>query len=173
MYCAKNRNENHILPGGEYLLESLIQMGISMDKYKTSTLGQALKKVFHNKMTVDESVELAKKEIAETFEQKLQNPETDTYDGFYGDEIGICPLCIGKVVKGRYGYGCMNYKEGCKFRIGGVICKRVISLSNAKMLLEKGKSAKIQGFTSKGGKSFDAVPKLEAGKVIFDFSENI
>jgi hypothetical protein len=145
-------------------------MGISMDKYKTSTLGQALKKVFRNEMTVDESVDLAKTEISEVFEEKQQTLETDTYNGFYGDEVGTCPLCNGKVVKSKYGYGCMNYKEGCKFRIGGVICKRVISLANAKMLLETGKSAKIQGFTSKAGKPFDAVLKLEAGKVVFDFS---
>ncbi len=169
-YIELKKDVYYILPGGEYLIESLIQMGISMDKYKTSTLGQALKKVFHKKMTVDESVELAKKEIFEIFEVNHYDLETDTYNGFYGDEAGVCPLCNGKVVKGKYGYGCMNYKEGCKFRIGGVICKRVISLSNAKMLLETGKSAKIQGFTSKAGKPFDAVLKLEAGKVIFDFS---
>lgn len=169
-YIELKKDVYYILPDGEYLIESLIQMGISMDKYKTSTLGQALKKVFRDEMTVDESVDLAKTEIAEVFAQKQQTPETDTYNGFYGDEVGTCPLCSGKVVKSKYGYGCMNYKEGCKFRIGGVICKRVISLANAKMILETGKSAKIQGFTSKAGKPFDAVLKLEAGKVIFDFS---
>ena len=169
-YIELKKDVYYILPDGEYLIESLIQMGISMDKYKTSTLGQALKKVFHNDMTVDQSVELAKNEISVIFVEKEQTPETDTYNGFYGDEAGTCPLCGGKVVKGKYGYGCMNYKEGCKFRIGGVICKRVISLANAKILLETGKSAKIQGFTSKAGKPFDAVLKLEDGKVVFDFT---
>ncbi len=169
-YIELKKDVYYILPDGEYLIESLIQMGISMDKYKTSTLGQALKKVFRNEMTVDESVLLAKKEISEIFEEKQQTAETDTYNGFYGDEVGTCPLCGGNVVKGKYGYGCMNYKEGCKFRIGNVICKRVISLANAKMLLETGKTVKIQGFTSKAGKPFDAVLKLEDGKVVFDFS---
>lgn len=142
-----------------------------MDKYKTSTLGQALKKVFHSEMTIDESVALTKKEIAEVFEEKTQSPEMDTYNGFYGDEIGICPLCKGKVTKGRYGYGCMNYKEGCKFKISGVICKRIISVANAKSLLETGKTTKIQGFTSKTGKLFDAVLKMEDdGRIVFDFT---
>ncbi len=169
-YIQLNKDVYTILPGGEYLIESLVQMGISMDKYKTSALGQALKKVFHNVMTVDESVELAKTEILEVFKAKQQTPEADTYNGFYGDEVGACPLCNGKVVKGKYGYGCLNYKEGCKFNISGVICKRVISLANAKLLLETGKSTKIQGFTSKAGKPFDAALKLESGKVVFDFS---
>lgn len=169
-YIELKKDVYYILPEGEYLIESLIHMGISMDKYKTSTLGQALKKVFHNEMAVDDSVNLAKEEISEVFVEKQQTPETDTNSGFSGDEVGTCPLCGGKVVKGKYGYGCVNYKEGCKFRIGGVICKRVISLSNAKMLLETGKSAKIQGFTSKAGKPFNAVLKMDNGKVVFDFS---
>lgn len=169
-YIELKKDVYYILSGGEYLIESLIQMEISMDKYKTSALGQALKRVFHNEISVDESVELAKAEIAEVFSNKQQTAETDTYNGFYGDEAGTCPLCGGKVVKGRYGYGCMNYKEGCKFHIGGFICKRVISLVNARLLLETGKTNKIIGFTSKAGKPFDAVLKLEEGKIVFDFS---
>lgn len=169
-YIELRKDVYHILPGGEYLIESLMQMGIAMDKYKTSSLGQALKKVYRNEITVDESVNLAKTEISEVFNETTQTPETDTYNGFYKDEVGTCPLCNGKVLKGKYGYGCMNYKEGCKFRISGVICKRVISLSNAKLLLETGKSAKIQGFTSKAGKPFDATLKLEEGKIVFDFT---
>lgn len=170
-YIQLNKDVYTILPGGEYLIESLVHMGISMDKYKTSALGQALKKVYRNEITVDESVELAKTEIAEVFtQQQVQAPEVDTDNGFYGDEVGICPLCGGTVIKSKYGYSCKNYKEGCKFSIGGLICKRVISLVNAKMLLETGRTAKIQRFTSKKGKPFDAVLKLEAGKVVFDFS---
>ena len=65
----------------------------------------------------------------------------------------------------------MGYKQGCKFRINGVICNRVISLSNATQLLKTGKSFKIQGFVSpRTGKSFDAVLKLENNEVKFDFS---
>ena len=169
-YIELKKDVYRILPDGIYLIESLTYMGISMDKYKTSTLGQALKKVFRGEMTVGESVELAKKEIAEVFEQKPSSPETDTDSGFYRAEVGDCPLCGGRVVKGKYGYGCLNYKEGCKFRISGVICKRVISLSNAKMLLQTGRTAKIQGFISKTGKPFDAVLSLEDGQVVFDFA---
>ena len=169
-YIELKKDVYYIMPDGEYLIESLIQMGISMDKYRTSALGQALKKVFRLEMTVDESVDLAKTEIVEVFAQKQQTVETDTNNGFYGDEVGACPICNGKVVKSKYGYGCANYKEGCKFRISGVICKRIISLANAKMLLEAGKTAKIQGFTSKTGKPFDAVLKMDDGKVVFDFS---
>jgi DNA topoisomerase-3 len=113
---------------------------------------------------------LACDEIAAVFDTKSAPIELDTNTGFYGDLVGKCPVCGKDVVKGRYGYGCMGYKEGCKFRVGSFICKRVISLSNARLLLETGKTAEIQGFVSKNGKSFNARLKLEGDRAVFDFS---
>ncbi len=170
-YIELKKDVYRILDGGKFLIESMLHMGISMDKYKTSTLGQALKKVYRGEMTVNDSVLLAEDEIKNVFGQKpCEDLSTDTYNGFFGDVIGKCPVCGGDVVKGRYGYGCRNYKDGCKFSIGGVICSRVISVSNAKMLLEQGRSSKIKGFISKKGNPFDAVLKLEDNKVVFDFN---
>ena len=111
-YISLKKDTYTILPGGEYLIEQLMQMKVSMDKYKTSELGQALKKVYRGDITVNDSVLLAEKEISEVFEHKDSALETDTDTGFYGDEVGDCPVCGNKVVKGRYGYGCMGYKEG-------------------------------------------------------------
>ncbi len=169
-YISLKKDVYNILPGGEYLIEQLMQMKVSMDKYKTSELGQALKRVYRGDITVKDSVLLAEKEISSVFEQKEMTLETDTDTGFYGDKVGLCPVCGKEVVKGRYGYGCMGYKEGCKFRIGSFICKRPISISNARKILSDGISAEIQGFTSKNGKLFNARLKLEGDKVVFDFN---
>ena len=168
-YIDLKKDVYTILDGGIYLIESLTYMGISMDKYKTSVLGQALKKVFKNTLTVNESVEMAQKEINEVFSQKETTPENDTFNGFYGDVVGTCPLCSKNVLKGRYGYGCSGYKDGCNFRISGVICKRVIPISKAKELLNCGETGLIKGFTSKAGKPFDAKLVLENGKAVFKF----
>lgn len=170
-YIALKKDVYTILPDGEFLIESLANMQISMDKYKTSEMGQALKKVFRGSITVDDSIALAQKNIADVFEKRDDAPEVETDTGFYGDEIGKCPLCGKPVVRGRYGYGCSGFREGCKFKISGVICKRIISKTNAKMLLESGKSSKIKGFISKAGKPFDGYLVMEAdGSVKFDFS---
>lgn len=171
-YIKLTKDVYTILPDGEYLIDALVRMNISMDKYKTSELGKALKGVYRGELTVDDSVELAEREISEVFARRELPPETDTYDGFFGDVIGKCPVCAKEIVKGRYGYGCRGYKEGCKFKIGGVICSRVISVTNAKMILETGRSSKIQGFVSKSGKPFDAYLKLEGDKVIFEFDND-
>ena len=147
-------------------------MNISMDKYKTSELGKALKKVFHGEMTVSESVGLAENEISEIFDRAKtpQPPETDTDDGFFGDVAGKCPLCGSDVIRTKFGYGCRGYREnGCKFTVRNVICGRVISIANVRLLLQNGRTSKIRGFISKNGKPFDAYLKLEEGKAVFDF----
>ena len=174
-YILLKKDVYTILPKGIYLIEALMRMKISMDKYKTSELGKALKQVFRGEITVDDGVRLAQTEISQVFDSvHLQaTPETDEYDGFYGDEVGTCPLCGGKVVKGRYGYGCLNYKEkNCKFTIWNTMCSRIIPLSAARSLLETGTTAKLQGFVSpRTGKTFDAKLKIdpETKRPTFDF----
>ena len=169
-YIDLKKDVYTILPGGEYLIEQLMQMNISMDKYKTSVMGQALKKVYRGVISVDDSVKLACDEIATVFERKNAPITLDTDTGFYGDLVGKCPVCGKNVVKGKYGYGCMGYKDGCKFRVGSFICKRVISISNARLLLETGKTAEIQGFVSKNGKTFNARLKIDGDRAVFDFN---
>jgi len=172
-YISLKKDSYYILPDGEYLISSLSQLGINMDKYKTSELGQALKKVYRSEITISDSVRLAEKEIREVFDHsKNASVEVDTNIGLYGELVGICPVCGRNVVRTKFGYGCEGYKEGCKFAVSKSICNRVISLSNIKMLLSTGKTSKIQGFTSKNGKSFDAYLKLDDGKVVFDFDNN-
>lgn len=171
-YIELKKDVYTILPDGRYLIESLKMMNISMDKFKTAELGKALKKVYRGEFTIDDSVDLAKKEIKEAFEVKDMPPETDTDTGFYGDVVGKCPLCGGVVKKYSKSYSCSSYKEnGCNFSIFFVICGRVISIKNAKTLIETGRTPKIRNFISRRtGKSFDACLKLENGKTVFDFS---
>lgn len=168
-YIDLKKDVYTILPGGIFLIESLEQMQISMDKYKTSQMGKALKKVYHNEITVDESIKLAEKEINEVFIKKNYKIEDDIDTGFYGDHIGKCPICGKDVIRNRYGYGCTGYKEGCKFKISGTICNRVISKSNATLLLDTGKTSKIKGFVSKKGKDFDATLVLKDDNIEFSF----
>ena len=169
-YILLKKDVYTILPDGVFLVESLQRMNISMDKYKTSEMGKALKKVYRGEMQVSESVLLAREEIAKVFEKRTLPPEKDDYTGSFGEVVGICPLCGKEVVRGRYKYGCRGYKEGCDFGVSLNICNRNISLSNIKLLLETGKTSKIEGFVSKHGKSFDGVLKLVDGKAVFDFT---
>ncbi len=165
-YIELKKDVYYILPGGEYLIETLSYMQISMDKYKTSEMGQALKRVYHGKSTVEEAVELAKGEIASVFGKE----DTEHDFGFFGQEIGTCPMCGKPIVRFKKSYGCSGYKEGCNFAIWLSMSGRVITLKHAKQLLEQGKTEEIEGFISKKtGKTFSARLKLEGGKAVFDF----
>ncbi len=169
-YIELKKDVYYILPGGEYLIDSLMQMNINMDKYKTSTLGQGLKKVYRGEITINDVVNLTKKEINEVFD-KRNNCGLNTDTGFFNDVIGTCPICGKNVVKTRFNYGCTGYREGCNFKINFVICKRVISKNMAIDLLKNKKTFKINGFISKDGKPFSGVLVLDnEGKINFDFN---
>lgn len=172
-YIELKKDVYKILPDGEFLIESLDRMNISMDKYKTSEVGKALKKVFRGEFTIDQSIDIAKKEIASVFNIKQQNLSDDTDDGFIGDVVGKCPMCSGNVIRTSFGYGCSMYRENnCKFGLSNVICQRVISKANVSQMLETGKTAKINGFVSpKTNKQFSAYLKLENSKAVFDFND--
>lgn len=166
-YIQLKKDTYTILPAGEHLIESLMRMNISMDKYKTSQMGAALKRVFRGQMSVEESVELVRGEISEIFEKR---DDDENFDGFIGDVVGKCPVCGSDVVRTRFGYGCSAYRDGCKFSSGNVICGKVISLQRMKQLLECGETDLISGFVSKRtGKEFSSRLAVDKDRIVFRF----
>ncbi len=173
-YIGLDKDVYSIKPAGEYLIESLDKLGIRMDKFRTSEMGKALKKVYRGEMTVEESVALAASDVREVFAAKNLNPEEDIDIGLYGEVVGQCPVCGREVVRGKFSYGCKGYKEGCGFRVNISICGRVISAQNMRLLLTNGRTAMIKGFISqKKNKSFDAALKIQNGTAVFDFSNGL
>lgn len=165
-YISLKKDVYHIENGGRYLIEQLVDMNISMDKYKTSQLGQALKKVYRGEMTINESVKMAQDEIAEVFKN-----DPNEGSGFYGDKIGECPLCGQDVVRGVYSYNCSQYAKGCKFKINFKILGSSMPKKQAEKLLATGFTEKMK-FKSKNGKEFESKLKLEVGgQVVFDFDK--
>lgn len=82
----------------------------------------------------------------------------------------ICPHCGKEVRKNSKGYGCVGYKDGCKFFIGEKIAGKKLTETQIKTLCEKGETKKIEGFTSKAGKKFGARLKVGPdGKIEFSF----
>jgi DNA topoisomerase-3 len=125
-------------------------------------------------MTVDESVMLCRREIAEIFETGGANPLpkaafVDT--GKYGEILGKCPVCGSNVVRGKQNYGCMGFANGCEFKIGISICKKTITKQDVMYLLANGKTQLMRGFISKTGKTFEGFLIIKDGAVVFDFPE--
>ena len=173
-YIDLKKDVYTILPDGEYLVESLEKLSIAMDKYKTSELGKALKRVFRGEMTVDDSIKLCETEIADIFKTGGADPlpkSANIDTGEYGEILGKCPVCQKNVVRGKSSYGCMGYGGGCEFRVGITICKKTIPKTELMRLLATGSTAKMRGFISKTGKSFEARLVLKDGAAVFDFTK--
>ena len=171
-YIELKKDVYTILPGGEHFIESLGRLHISMDKYKTSELGKALKRVYRGEMSVKDSVSLAEREIKEVFSHSAETESlvvrgVDT--GKYGEIVGVCPRCGKNVVRGKTNYGCMGYSDGCEFRLGINICKRDIPIAEARRLLAEGKTLLLDGFISKNFKRFKARLEIKDGSAVFAF----
>ncbi|MBT2217937.1 topoisomerase C-terminal repeat-containing protein [Virgibacillus dakarensis] len=79
--------------------------------------------------------------------------------------LGSCPNCGGKVMEGKKGFGCSNWKNGCKFVIWKndkylQTMKKRVTKTMVKQLL-KNKRVHVKGLTSKKGKKFNAYLQYE------------
>ncbi len=83
-----------------------------------------------------------------------------------------CPKCENYLKKGEKNFYCLNYKNGCDFKIWLNVSEKKITDTQVRQLLEKGKTNTITGFVSKQGKEFEASLKMVDYKVVFDFTKN-
>ncbi|MRG86349.1 type IA DNA topoisomerase [Salinibacillus xinjiangensis] len=82
--------------------------------------------------------------------------------------LGKCPLCGQGVVETSKGFGCKNWKKGCKFTIWKndkflATMKKKPNKTMVKSLL-KSDVAYVKGLTSKKGKKFNAYLRYEKNK---------
>ncbi len=101
-----------------------------------------------------------KSDKAAAFENKIQS------------ENLTCPKCkTHKLVENSAGRFCQD-KEKCGFKLWAKVGGKNLSDKVLETLIEKGKTGLIKGFTSKDGRKFDAILKLENWQVTFDFGSN-
>ena len=78
-------------------------------------------------------------------------------------DFGACPVCGGKIIKGKRGYGCSNWRiqdGGCRFVIWEMISGRKLTPANIRTLTE-GKTTRKYVFKEENGEKFKAKLKLE------------
>lgn len=104
------------------------------------------------------SVEKIKSEKEKTINEVTAQRKTN-------EIMGKCPLCGHAVIEGQKGFGCSNWKNGCKFVIWKndkflATMKKKPTKTMVKALLNNG-VASVKGLTSKKGNKFDARLKYE------------
>ncbi|WP_409270409.1 DNA topoisomerase [Neobacillus sp. SCS-31] len=106
-----------------------------------------------------ESVEKIKSATTEILQEVTRERKTV-------EVLGKCPECgTGAIVEGQKGFGCSNWKSGCKFVVWKndkflATFKKKPTATMVKSLLKKG-SANVKGMTSKKGSKFDAILRYE------------
>ncbi|RDU36417.1 type IA DNA topoisomerase [Neobacillus piezotolerans] len=106
-----------------------------------------------------ESVERIKSGKAEILQEVSRARKT-------AEVLGKCPECgTGGIIEGQKGFGCSNWKSGCKFVVWKndkflAALKKKPTATMVKSLLKKG-SANVKGLTSKKGSKFDAILRYE------------
>jgi len=168
-YISLKNNTYRLLPGGEFLIQSLQQLGIEMEKEKTAELGRVLKRVYRGEMSIEESVSIAFREVQSAFTSSfgihINRSETSNAQATL-KVVGTCPKCGSDVVERQKLYGCSN--KDCKFGIwkndkffAGIGKK--VTATVVRNLISK-KQVNLKGCTSaRTGKKFDC-------RVTADFS---
>lgn len=90
------------------------------------------------------------------------------------ESLGKCPICGNDVIEGEKGFGCINWKNGCKFTIwkddkyiaafGKNVSKEMVQL-----LLKNGKVG-FRNLRSKNGKTFSAYFKYQLNQETKQFN---
>ncbi|KYG33464.1 type IA DNA topoisomerase [Priestia endophytica] len=108
------------------------------------------------KAFIDSSKKLSQKLVEQAIKSSYEWKFDDMVQQIQQEgQIGKCPSCGKAVLARKKFYGCSGYKEGCKFIFSNEYLGKKISETNAKKLLEKGKTGLIKGLKGKNS-TFDA-----------------
>jgi DNA topoisomerase-3 len=189
-YISQDKKKYNITPLGQSLLASVPDD--LKDPQLTNRVETQLEEIGDGKMTKEEFLGL----LMEDIRRHIKDLEKTTIRGTAAARaaaasLGECPLCGGMVVKikpkkkedgtqPKAFYGCMGYKEGCKFRIWGEMCGKTFTDAEVKKILPKlkkgGRTNPISGFKKKDGTPFKADPVLfwdaENERLSFEFVQN-
>lgn len=125
--------------------------------------GEMSAKTYRDKLEEHVRIEVDKVKASEKVAYQSAEPTTET------EEL-LCPLCKkGNIFEHSKGYGCSEYKNGCKFGIWKNIAGKMISMSQVEKLVRGETTSVLKGFTNKEGKTFDAALRYNNSKVEFVF----
>ncbi|WP_439882043.1 DNA topoisomerase 3 [Pontibacter sp. MBLB2868] len=144
------------IEGGEFKAESFLQ---ELQEFVISLVQE----VKYDKATVTIEPQQEEDRPAATKKKVAKPAAPATKDKETSQGLGRCPTCKeGHILKGSKAFGCIRFKEGCRFLIPIEQQGRQLTEKQVQALLTKGKTPLIKGFKDEQGNSFDAVLKLDA-----------
>ena len=112
-------------------------------------------------------------EIVEYTRQVVEAAKSFDYDDLYPDTdapLGRCPLCERPVFERSWFYRCAELPgadedDDCSFRIWKDRSGRFMDPRTVRLLLDKGETPELDGFTARDGRVYSATLALEDGKL--------
>jgi len=173
------------------IIEVLISRGY-VERRKKSLVstdsGRALIALVHNER-------LKSPELTGDWEHRLKRMERGDYDpGSFMEEVkaytreiladraeqtinlsnlGPCPLCAAPVIRGRSGYGCSRWREGCTFVLPGIHWGLEINPVLARELLVRKQSITPHPLLVEGKKLFGQLTIGKRGQLDYTASEQV
>lgn len=165
-YISLKDNVYKLEPNGKYYVETLDALHMILSKEKTAELGKSLKKVYRNEITIDDSVDIAKKEITNLISLAKPYKFQMAPRIFEVDKKSIlckCPKCGNSIVSGEKGFRCNNSvcKMGLYFdnKLFAHLNKKVTK-SLAKEIFTKGQ-VEYNDLISKNGNKYSSIIKAD------------
>lgn len=179
-YISLKDNIYKLEQGGEYYVETLEKLQMILSKEKTAELGKSLKRVYRNEISIDEAVEISKKEIIELINKAKQVNNLSVLPKIYDVEksnvLCKCPQCGNVIAVFEKGFRCNNSNCKAALYYDNKLFKtlnRKVTKKMAKDIFTKGE-IRLTDLVSKNGNKYDTTLKADYSngylgfKFIFD-----
>ena len=168
-YIAEKGKSIYATEKGIYLINTLAIPDLKSAEM-TGELEKKLNDIANERYSYEEYIREIQQKTKEWY-ATIVNTNADVYQT---EDSLLCPFC-GRIMKmQKFGLSCTGYFDKtnpCNFSIAKEICKKKITSSQMKMLINSGRTRIIKGFVSKNGKEFNASLLLDKStkKITFEF----
>jgi len=114
-------------------------------------------------------------EVVQYTEQIVERAKTFEYDELYPDDapLGFCPICKKPVHERSWFYRCLetpdvSREDDCPFRIWKDKSGRYMDRGTVQTLLEKGETGELEDFTSRDGRTYGGILRIEDQELTLD-----
>jgi DNA topoisomerase-3 len=130
----------------------------------TGELEYKLNEVEHGRFSAEDFMN----EIVTYTNEIVERAKTFEYDELYPDDesLGVCPSCKKPVYERSWFYRCkeipdIEREDDCQFRIWKDKSGRYMDRGTVRLLLEKGETGELEGFTSRDGRTYSGLLHIE------------
>lgn len=132
-YIKKEKKQLHATEKGIDLLHLLRSQPMLTSAEMTADWEHNLKQIERGAIQAEVFMKNVRDFTSKIIEA-LKNPSEGSVD-----DLGLCPLCKSPVMKGREGFGCSAWKDGCTFRFHAHLYGTVLEAKDVQALMYRGR----------------------------------